>query len=163
MDHPNRKNLRLKDHDYRQNYTYFVTICTDKKRNLLSEIVWIDINNSPKVILTDIGIEIEKTIDHINNHYTNAICKKYVIMPNHVHLIITVNSAENMSLPDIIRQFKSFTTKRYNDIYGTKNKVLWQRNYYEHIIRNDNDCLNIWQYINNNPAKWMEDEYYYEV
>ena len=119
----------------------------------------------PNIELTLIGTEIEKTIDFINNQYLGAFIDKYIIMPNHIHLIIIMQGSKpvghgNPPLHRIVGQLKSFVNKRYNEINETKDLILWQRNYYEHIIRNEKEYQEIWEYIETNPLKWAEDEYY---
>lgn len=161
-----RKYNRLKNFDYSTNGAYFITICTKDRKCVLSNITVGEGFHAlpqcalPQNILAPIGIEIEKTIKYINNNYKNVFIDKYIIMPNHIHLIVVLDSKAggrgNPPLQNIIGQFKSFTTKQY----GTQ---LWQRSYYDHIIRNEQDYLNIRQYIENNPLKWIEDKYYREV
>jgi REP element-mobilizing transposase RayT len=162
MDHPFRKNIRLNEYDYSQNGAYFVTICTENRRNLLSTIVGGDFHVAPAPALTAIGIEVEKTIQWLNERNNSALFDKYVVMPNHFHCIIMLETGGRGSPPlhEIIKQFKTYTTKRYNEMNGTISAKLWQRNYYEHIIRNETDYRDIWQYINENPVKWADDEYY---
>ncbi len=160
MPHPHHKSIRLKDYDYSQNGAYFVTICVNERQNLLSNIVIENGFTAPIMDLTEMGIEAEKTIQYLNGKYENAF-DKYVIMPNHLHCIIVLEMSDgNPLLYDIVKQLKTYTTKRYNEIHGTKTDKLWQRNYYEHVIRNEMDYRAIWQYIDDNPAKWLEDEYY---
>jgi REP element-mobilizing transposase RayT len=77
-------------------------------------------------------------------------------------IVILEGGHGNPPLPDIIGRFKSFTTKRYNEIKGSKYLTLWQRNYYEHVIRNPKELDEIRQYIVNNPSKWELDKYYME-
>lgn len=156
---PKRKANRLKDFDYSTDGAYFVTICVKNRECIFGEIVGEGLCALPQNILTPIGSEIEKSIEYINANYDNVLIDKYVVMPNHVHLIVILNSISggrgNPPLQNIIGQFKSFTTKQYG-------KQLWQRSYHDHIIRNENDYLNIWEYINNNTLKWSEDKYYTE-
>lgn len=162
---PQRKDIRLKDYDYSQAGYYFITICTKDKKKLLSEIISYNSHDMPKSELTLIGNEIFNTINFMDKQYSGIKFDKYIIMPNHIHLIIILHgsqlaSQENPQLHKIIGQLKSYTTKRYNDLNNTKNLVLWQRNYYEHIIRNEQEYKKIWQYIETNPLKWEEDKYY---
>ena len=86
---------------------------------------------------------------------------KYVVMPNHLHCIIVLEMGGHGSPPlhEIIKQLKTYTTKRYNEIYNSTNEKLWQRNYYDNVIRNESDYREIWQYIDDNPTKWADDEY----
>lgn len=163
MGHPKRKRIRLKAYDYSQNGAYFVTICSKDRESLLSEIVGDGLCAVPQTILTHIGTEIEKSIKYINNNIGGVNIDKYVIMPNHVHMIIELNPTGGDGappLPDIIRRFKTYTTKAYAEIQGTGNITLWQRSFYEHVIRNEQDYLEIWEYIENNPLRWEADKYY---
>jgi len=164
-----RKYIRLRNYDYSQNGVYFITICVSDRRCLLTTITECsDPNAEPTVILTEIGKEIEEIIEYIENENNGINIQKYIIMPNHVHMIILISSYDKMeavehvgsNLQSIIGRIKSFTTKRWNDICSTKYKTLWQRSFYDHIIRNEQDYLAIWKYIDENPAKWYEDEYY---
>ena len=114
-------------------------------------------------VLTPIGVEAEKSIQYINNNYYNQISvDNYCIMPNHIHLLITItnsniaNGHRDPSLRDIIRNFKSYTTKMYNQI-EKNNNPLWQTRYYDHIIRNDEDYGEKYQYISNNYLKWFNE------
>ena len=161
MDHPYRKSLRLENYDYSQNGAYFVTVCTANRRKILSQVVGAGFHAGPIVELSEIGIEIEKTIKYYNTRY-DQVFDKYVIMPNHLHCIIIYEKGGhgNPPLPDLVGQLKSYTTLRFNVMNSTTRLSLWQRSYYEHIIRNETDYLNIWQYLDDNPAKWIDDEYY---
>ena len=156
---PKRKYNRLKYFDYSTNGAYFITICTKDKRCILSSIVGEGLRALPKNILTPIGIEIEKSIEFINHNYDNVLINKHIIMPNHIHLIVILNTKAgghgNPPLQNVIGQLKSYTTK----IYG---KQLWQCSYHDHIIRDEKDYLKIWEYINSNALKWSEDKYYTE-
>ena len=161
MDFKNRKQLRLNNYDYSNNGAYFITVCTQGRRNILSRIIVGEgFHPLPIVELTKIGIEIENTINFINDNYRNVFIEKYVIMPNHIHLILylgyeNLGGHGNPPLQKIVGQLKSFTTKKYG-------KILWQRSYYDHIIRNENEYAEIWNYIDSNPYKWLEDEYFNE-
>lgn len=93
-----------------------------------------------------------------------SLVDKYVIMPNHVHMILQIKQAEGGpmgtsaptgALPDIVRYFKRSVTKLCGE-------NIWQRSYHDHIIRSEEDYLNIWTYIDTNPVKWAEDCYYKE-
>ncbi len=161
---PRRKNLRLRYFDYSQAGYYFVTICTKDKQKLLSSIVKGGSFDAATIELTLIGKEIVKTIDFIENQSVNILFDKYVIMPNHLHAIIILQGEPGGDgtppLQKIIGQLKSFTNKRYNEINRTKSLILWQRSYYDHIIRNEKEYKEIWSYIDTNPSKWEEDKYH---
>ena len=109
------------------------------------------------------GIEVEKTIQYINNNYRQVKIDKYVIMPDHIHLIINLQGKGQfntdrqgcLSLRDVVKYFKSYTTREYRKRTAIKDAVLWQQRYYDHIIRNDEDYNEKWQYIDNNPLKYI--------
>ena len=159
-----RKNIRLQGYDYSQSGLYYVTVCTDFKEKIL----WNE-NSNNKTDLSSVGKIVDDCIKFIDANYENVVIDKYCIMPNHIHLIVDLGMSESwhgsvtlrdiasrnkMQLHDIIGGMKSYTTKQYRELPGNKNKVLWQRNFYEHIIRNDEDYAEKWKYIDENPLKW---------
>ena len=164
MDLPRRKPTRLKEYDYSHNGAYFITICTHKRKCILSDIVVgeglcaLPEKHSayPQNIMTPIGMEIEKTIKYINDNYTCVKIDKYVIMPNHIHLIVTLENSGgrgNPPLQNIIGQLKSYTTNKFGS-------VLWQRSFHDHIIRDEKDYQKIWEYIDTNVIRWEKDCFY---
>ncbi|HWR64966.1 MAG TPA: transposase, partial [Bellilinea sp.] len=117
--------------------------------------------NEPTVELSLLGSEVVKSINYINQNSPGINIEQYVIMPNHVHLLIVIECGENkISLSDVVRRLKSFTTRQLNQIYRTENSVLWQRSFYDHVIRDPDDYANVQNYIDLNPWKWKEDDYY---
>ena len=157
MELPNRKPTRLKNYNYSNNGYYFITICAHKKQKILSCIVGEGLCALPSIKLTPIGEVVNESINYINNNYTNIFVDKYTIMPNHIHMIISKQTGGHGDPPlqiyDIIGRFKSFTKNKYN-------ATLWQRSFHDHIIRDENDYLKIWNYIDTNPQKWNEDCFY---
>jgi len=129
-----RKNIRLKNYDYKTNGAYFVTICTNFKRNY--------INKKERSI-------IEQELMLLQKRFPGVIIDFYAIMPNHVHSIIFLESS-TISLSRIIQTFKSITTLQLKKS-GFNRRVFWQRNFYEHVIRNDEALKNIREYVMNNP------------
>ena len=173
----NRKSIRLKNYDYSREGLYFITICSHNKECIFGEIVGAgfsrpndDLLNDIKeneIILNKIGMVIKDEYINLKNKYKNIKCHEHVIMPNHFHCIIEIikhqEGGKTPPLPEIIGYFKFQTTKRYNEIIEIKNErflSLWQRNYYENIIRNEKRYLQVIEYIENNPLKWKEDKYY---
>lgn len=159
MDLPKRKPTRLKEFDYSKQGAYFITICTHNRKNILSDIIVGEgLRALPQVRLTPIGELVNNVIIYIDENYNDVSVDKYVIMPNHIHVIIKIDIPSGgdgtppLQLYDIIGRFKSFTTKEYGNI-------LWQRSFHDHIIRNINDYLDIWNYIDLNPQKWDEDSF----
>ena len=115
-----------------------------------------------EIRLTTIGEIAEKGIKGIEEHYNNVFTDNYVIMPNHIHLIISIDENEydddgrTMCAPTvsrIMKQFKEFVTKQIGE-------NIWQKSFYDHIIRDENDYKTKWEYIENNPNRWSEDELY---
>lgn len=182
MYFPKRKEIRLKEYDYSANGAYFVTVCTKDRKNILSTIRVGGAHtpsanvsphsgrrpcrrtlDAPIVKLTEIGKSIENNIIKMNVLYENIKVKDYVIMPNHIHLIITVKengrsgapapTRANARIPRYVSTLKRFVNKECKC-------DIWQRSYYDHIIRNEADYMEKQKYILANPGKWVEDEYY---
>lgn len=157
MDYPKRKSLRLKDYDYSRNGAYFVTICSYDRHCIFGDPVG---TATGRPLLSENGRITQAAIKNIDAIYPAVRVDKFVIMPNHVHLIIVLSGdgGRPMAAPTIsrvINQFKGYVSKQMGF-------PIWQRSYYEHIIRNEQDYLSVWEYIDANPAKWAEDEYYNE-
>lgn len=152
-----RKKNRLSGYDYSQNGTYFVTICTENRIPWLARIDDADDTaTKTEAQLTRIGTVVEQAIHEIRARYEAVAVDHYVIMPNHVHLLICIDTAglsKAPSLSVIVNQFKGTVTKNLGE-------SIWQKGFYDHIIRDEADYLSRWKYIESNPAKWMEDELY---
>ena len=157
MKLPNRKPTRLRNYDYSSEGAYFITICTHNKQKILCDIVGEGLCALPSIRLTEIGKIVERAIEYIDNNYEGVSVDKFVIMPNHIHLIIKNQTGGHGDPPlqvyDIIGRFKSFTDSKYNN-------KLWQRSFHDHIIRDEKDYLKIWNYIDTNPLKWADDCFY---
>ena len=162
MDLPKRKPTRLKEYDYSQNGAYFITICSHNKQCIFSHIVGAGVYDVPNTVLMRRGKIIETYIQKMNTHYDNIRIEKYVIMPNHIHLIMLVqNSGGTSRAPSptnaTVPKFVSLL-KRYCNIENGKN--MFQRSFHDHIIRDEKDYLKIWNYIDTNSKKWKEDCFY---
>ena len=151
----NRKALRLKNYDYAKNGLYFITICIQNREHLLGNIS----NNMHTVY--DTGLMIETIWHNLPQYYKGIETKEFVVMPNHIHGIIEFDNAD-LDLSELVQRFKTFSTYQY--IHGVHNnnwkpfdKKLWQRNYHEHIIRNEKSLEKLQNYIFNNPQQWKED------
>ena len=156
---PKRKPVRLTEYDYSAPGAYFVTICTHEKRCILSEITVGEGLAPPVCRLTDTGRVVENEILSVPVRYPGIGIDKYVIMPNHIHMIVEIRAQAGGASPsptlfDAVRVIKSLSTRR------SGLKKLWQRSYYEHVIRGERDYAEIWTYIDENPAKWTLDRYY---
>ena len=157
MEQPSRKQNRLPDYDYSQNGAYFVTVCTRERKRILSDIVGDDARIVPKPY----GRVVEKYIRNAPE------IEKYVMMPDHIHMIIRLdNGSMWVSTPtkisvgadahirpnykrvaSIVRSIKTLTTKEIGI-------PIFQRSYYDHVIRNQQDYNEVWEYIESNPRKW---------
>ncbi len=160
MELPKRKSTRLKDYDYSQDGYYFITICTQKRKNILSTVG----EGFPLPKLTQYGDVTKKLLLEITERYKEINIDKYVIMPNHIHILIALkNGGRGNPSPTIDRAmgwFKYMATKEINKLSGTYGTKIFQRSFHDHIIRGEQDYKEIWQYIDNNPTKWKEDKFY---
>ena len=141
MEIKTRKNLRLKEYDYSQQGWYFITICTKDKYNYFGNII------DNKVMLNEDGIKLKKIIDDYNNVSDEVKNDFYQIMPNHLHIIIKIKSDGKHSIGSIVSGLKSKCTREL------KIKDLWQKNYYERVIRDQKEYDNIVKYIAENPFR----------
>lgn len=152
-----RKHPRLHDYNYAENGGYFVTFCTKNREHLLSYIrVGPDALIGPLLELTPYGQLVEDAIAGAVDAYPNVDIPEYVIMPNHVHLVVTINGPMRASGPTLGMIVRSIKTR----VSRACGRPVWQEKYYDHIIRNHDDYLQICAYIQNNPARWAEDEYW---
>ena len=160
---PNRKTPRLQGYDYNRVGVYFITICTQDRRCILSRIVGTGVLDCPRVELTKYGEIAEKYINQINDFYDHIAVKSYVIMPNHIHVLLLIkeNGQSRTPVPtranSVFSQFVS-TFKRFcNKEYGEN---IWQGRTYDHIIRDRDDYVEHLRYIRNNPKRWQQDNLY---
>ena len=163
MDFPKRKPNRLPHFDYSTPGAYFITICTQNRLPILSNIVGGGALDAPHIQLTWAGQTVHRYIES-GNRIQGITVDKFVIMPNHLHMILLVNvnaccgtsrtpSPANAAIPHFVSTLKRFC---HRDIGQT----FFQRSYHDHVIRNERDYLKIWEYIDSNPAKWQEDCFY---
>ena len=145
---PRRKRIRLKYYDYSNCGMYFITICIKNRLELLGKIQ--DRNN---ILLTTEGNIVEKELQKIEVLLTNVTIDEYIIMPNHIHMILIINENKNISISRIIKQYKMCVSKKIG--YS-----IWQKSFYEHIIKNEEEYFTIKQYIQNNIVNWKQDKYF---
>ena len=142
-----RKRIRLENYDYSSKGAYFITICVQNRMSLFDN--------------TEASCMIERWILKTDEKFENITIDYYVVMKDHVHIIIFIDEKDETDLFEIMKWFKTMTTNEYirgvrAGIYEPFEKKLWQRSYYEHIIRNDEDLLEKREYILNNPFKELE-------
>ena len=153
MKQPVRKDIRLKGWDYSNRSCYHVTVCTHEGRLLLSTIS----DDTYSIELTDIGECVQQAIEQAQLRYPSVLVENYVIMPNHIHLLLAIDECD-VTLGRFMGFMKSYATRSVRKTHP--GIVLWQRNYYDRIIRKDEDFFEVWKYIDENPIKWASDDYY---
>jgi len=167
---------RLPSHDYSHPGAYFVTICAARRQCIFGDIV------DGRMRLNKSGLIVAEQWAGLPSHYANASLDEFVIMPNHVHGIICLTEVDPSSvgagfqpahsspptnprhakprhgLPEMIRGFKTYSSLGINRLNGPPGNPVWQRNYYEHVVRTEDDLDRVRRYIVENPLKWAEDE-----
>ena len=144
---PERKNPRLREYDYSTPNYYFVTICTWEKRCIFGAPG--NLNGCGKIA--------EDGLRKIPAHFPTVRLDKYVVMPNHIHVILALNGTD-VALPVVIGQYKAYVTKQIHDV--CRSMPVWQTSFHDHVIRNQQAYERIWLYIESNPAIWQKDCFY---
>ncbi len=164
---PHRKSIRLKNYDYSQNGYYFVTICTKNREEYFGQI------NDDEMILSQYGKIAKQSWLEIPEHFEDIRVDEHVIMPNHIHGIVIIDSGDEpvgnrhacslqeerqyQKLPVVIGSYKSSVTRELNQMHD-KFHFKWQKSYYDRIIRNDKSLDRIRHYIHYNALKWEYDQ-----
>lgn len=173
-----RKPNRLPNFDYTQNGAYFVTICTKDRKPLLWESITQELHSvgalTERLPLSNAGKTVEQTILNIPKIYSGITLSNFVVMPNHIHLLLLFHQTEDWDssletekrrslsaptesrpakLSEVIKHLKGFVTRGLG-------ANIWQKGYYDHVIRNDTDFQMVWKYIDENPLKWQLDCYF---
>jgi putative transposase len=166
-----RKSIRLKEYDYSQSGYYFITMCTQIRQQLFGEFV------DDVLLLNEFGEIVKEELLKSEEIRKEMKIDYFVVMPNHIHAIVLIDKQYNIepgnvgangrsplrlqtkSISSFISGFKSICTKRINEIRNSPGIPVWQRNFYEHVIRNDKELYEIRKYIENNPLNWIDDEY----
>lgn len=168
---PKRKNPRLANFDYNSSGAYFVTICTKNRQCIFSRIVG-SIHESTENKLSAYGVVVESIINSLPLHF-NAVVDNYVIMPNHIHLLIMIEDnvsqrtiresslQRRSTLSKVVGYIKMKTSKEIHLLYGDID--VWQTGYHDHIIRDMYDYKRIYDYICINPYRWIEDCFYKDI
>jgi REP element-mobilizing transposase RayT len=152
---PIRKPNRLNHYDYSQSGYYFITVCIKDRHELLGSI---DVGaNCVRPCLSEYGRIVEKEIAILSETYNAVSVRNYVIMPNHIHLIVVIGESGRTqfapTISRIIKQFKGSITKKVGF-------SIWQRSFHDRIIRNKDEYSRIAEYIENNPYSWQDDCFY---
>jgi putative transposase len=168
-----RRSIRLPQYDYTAAGAYFVTVCVHGGESLLGEVV------NETMRLNRLGQIAHDFWRDVPGHFPNTSIDAFVIMPNHLHAIIVIRElsavagggekgegtsplqggqVEKPALGQTVAYYKYQTTKRINQMRDMPGTPFWQRNYWEHVVRNDGELNRIREYIENNPARWAEDQ-----
>ena len=161
MNQPKRKQIRLEHYDYSQPGAYFITVCTkDRAQILWTRPVGADsIRPQDAPTLSHSGRIVETAIREIHSHYPNVFVDHFAVMPNHIHLLLRIEPEASgrmisaPTVPVIVGQLKRWVSRQVG-------RPIWQKSFYEHVIRNDASYLAIAEYIQTNPARWDSDEYF---
>jgi len=159
MERWRRRSIRLPSHDYRSSGWYFVTLCTHERQPLLARPV------GAKLVLTPAGRFVDSAWTEIPHHFRHVSTDAFVVMPDHIHGILVIHGAPDCrikagfrvapgSLGAVVRSFKAAASRRINATHPPLGPV-WQRNYYEAIIRDQRGLNNVRRYITNNPRVWF--------
>jgi REP element-mobilizing transposase RayT len=162
--HHHRRSIRLHGYDYSQEGIYFVTICVQNRECVFGEII------NSNLELNEMGRMVQNVWLQINEKYKHISTDHFILMPDHLHGIIIINDLMHKgegtsplrkpykpTLGNIIAWFKYQSTKQCNQLRHTPGIRLWQRNYFEHIIRNEHELNRIINYISKNPLYWDSD------
>jgi len=165
-DRHHRRSIRLRGYDYRQTGAYFVTLCSFQRECIFGEVT------EDGVLLTGVGRIVQECWAALPEHFPFIALDSSILMPNHLHGVLFRYGVDGLptaptpmrpagtaagSLGAVIQSFKAMSTRRANAERGTPGYHLWQRNYYEHIIRDEEDLNRIREYILANPGRWAED------
>ncbi len=146
-----RRSIRLQGYDYSKSGAYFVTICTFQRQHLFGEV------NNGEMQLNVTGQIISAIWQKIPQHFPNVELDQFILMPDHLHgIIVILEQAETLySLATIIQNFKSISARKINKINQNLGVSIWQRNYHERIIRNDQELHRLREYVLTNPENWQ--------
>ena len=148
---PVRKRIRIKNYDYTKENIYFITICTKDRLELLGKIGsenYIKLSQEGKIAKDNID-----NIDNIEEIYDNAKIHEHIIMPNHIHILLEIKNKKKTTISKIIKHYKTNVSKEIT--YS-----IWQKSFYEHIVRNEKEYLKIKEYIKSNIINWNKDKYF---
>ncbi len=164
-DKHHRRSIRLADYDYKQSGAYFITVCAKHRQCLFGEIA------DGEMRLNELGRAVEECWEWLAQRYQQVSLDAWIIMPNHLHGVIVLDDfnkggSRTAPTPEIrpkplgrlIGAFKTVSTKKINVLRRAPGAPVWQRNYYEHVIRSEDEWHRIRTYIEENPLKWDIDQ-----
>lgn len=155
MKYPHRKQNRLLQFDYSGSTAYFIMICTRDRKKLF----WADPTADPvslqDIKLSQYGFLVDDAVQNISKYYPSISVDHYVIMPDHLHLLLRINSDDHgrpmvaPTVSTVVQQMKGVVSKRAGF-------PIWQKGFYDHVIRGEQDYREVWEYIEANPRSWYE-------
>jgi putative transposase len=150
---PTRKALRLRYLDYSAPGVFFVTVCAHGRRRTFGEV------SDDRVVLSAAGLIVERQIDQLPERLTSVALDSFVVMPNHVHVLIELHERARQASPlrVVVGSFKSGSSREINALRGTPGTQIWQRGYYDHVVRDEDDLMRAREYIEMNPIRWALD------
>ena len=168
---PTRRRMRLEGYDYSTPGAYFVTACTQDRRPLFGRVI------DGRMAANPLGTVVEDCWDELPDHYDSLALDAFILMPNHVHGVILLQDEPNNAsvgaglqpaiprpaasrrhgLPEIVRAFKTFSARKINRMRASTGASVWQRGFYDHVIRDEDELDRVRTYILDNPRKWSED------
>ena len=167
LDSPRRRSIRLRGYDYSTPGAYFITVCTQNRLPLFGEVA------NDKMASNRLGEVVQNSWEKLPDHYDDLILDAFVLMPNHVHGVIILEdgttgvgagfkpalpaSRRRHGVPEIVRAFKTFSARRINKMRESPGTPVWQRGFYDHVIRNQHELGRVRAYVMDNPRKWSED------
>lgn len=143
-----RCSIRLKGYDYTRPGAYFITIVTQNRKLLFGKI------SNGEMKPNDFGEIVESCWLALPQHYPQLILDEFALLPAHVHCIMIIKNKSRHGIPEFVRAFKTFSARRINQQRKSPGTTVWQRDYYEHIIRDEDALIRIRTYIKNNPLNW---------
>lgn len=156
-DWPQRKKNRLEGYDYSSVGVYFVTLCVKDRVPMLWDVgARIARPLEAPYTLSSYGRAVDKGIQDMSAHYPMISVDRYTIMPNHIHMLITIRGICAPTISNVINQFKGYVTKQIGF-------SCWQKSFHDHIVRNEEEYRKIWEYIESNPKNWKDDCFYIEI
>ena len=169
QDEPRRRSVRLRGYDYSTPGAYFITVCTQNRLPLFGEVA------NGRMEANRLGSVIEDCWAKLPDHYDNVALDAFILMPNHVHGVIIIEdgptcvgaglkpalpaavSVRRHGVPEIVRAFKTFSARKINEMRASTGTPVWQRGFYDHVIRDDGELDRVRTYVMDNPRKWSED------
>jgi len=149
---PRRKTLRLRSFDYSGTGAYFITVCAHRRSPIFGRCA------GGELRLSGAGLAVVKCWDEIPAHFPSVELDAFVVMPNHVHgILFLVRAGHAPPLQTVVGSFKSAAAREVNGLRGTGGNPVWQRGYYERVVRSEEELEAIRQYVSDNPRGWTSD------